>query len=488
MKKRIWPAALMLVLVTIPLLTVSFPPAADLPQHLSQIPLLEKALENPEGPLAVQWTAPNTLVYLVIYGLGRALPPELTGRALLAFLLVLWVLAGHFLAARKRIPPESAVIASLLVFNQTFYWGFLNFLAGFPVFVAWFVLTTEDGEKDKPGRLVLLALVSYLLYASHALWFAAGAVWLGLAALLKRESLGRLLLRASTLVPCAVLALLWYPRLAGLRATSGFDVSAHWPASFFDRFSLTWFRDAVFGGLHGPTETVAFLLIYAWLGLSLWRNRSRIGTAVDRDLLAAGLFFVAVAVLGPEKYMNTILFASRWLPCGTVFLLLAFSPPFPEKRAARRAVYAAAVAFCLITGIIWNRYEKTELSGLRESLDRIAPETRVLGLDLEKRSAHIKGRPFLQIFAYAQAFKGSELNFTFAEHGSGLVTYRRRREIPWTRDLEWYAELIQPTDYRHFDYVLVNGAADIQAYFLRIPELERLTSSGRWQLYAVRKE
>jgi hypothetical protein len=186
--------------------------------------------------------------------------------------------------------------------------------------------------------------------------------------------------------------------------------------------------------------------------------------------------------------MNTILFASRWLPCGTAFLLLAFPPPFPDKRAARRAVAVGAAAFCVLTAGIWNRYEKTELSGLRESLDRIAPETRVLGLDLEKRSVYIKGRPFLQIFAYAQAFKGSELNFTFAEHGSGLVTYRRRREIPWTRDLEWRAELIQPTDYGHFDYVLVNGAADIQAYFLRIPELERLTSSGRWQLYAVRKD
>ncbi len=477
----------MLALALVPLVVTSFPPASDLPQLLSQVPLLEETLKNPDGPTFVQWAAPNTLVYLVIYGFWQVLPPELVGRVVLAFILALWILAVHVLAAKRGRRPEPAIIASLLVFNQAFYWGFLSFLIGFPVFVLWFVLTAENPGKDKPVRLALMALTSYLLYSSHALWFAAAALWLVVAGVVRRLPPGRLLIRASTLVPCAVPALLWYPRLAGLRATSGFDVAAHWPASFFDRFSLTWFRDAAFGGLHGPAETLVFLLIYAWLGFSLWQNRGRLKGAVDGNLLAAGMLFVAAAVFGPEKYMNTIFFASRWLPCGTAFLLLALPPPFEKSRVAKKAPYAVAAAFCLVTAVMWSRYERTELSGLRTSLERIEPGTKILGLDLEKRSVYIKGRPFFQLFAYAQAFKGSELNFSFAEHGSGLVTYRRRREIPWTRDLEWYAELIQPTDYRHFDYVLVNGAEDIQGYFLRIPELARLTAEGRWQLYAVKE-
>ncbi len=475
----------MLVLVSVPLLVTPFPPSADLPQHLSQIPLLEEALENPEGPYAVQWAAPNILIYLIIYAFWQVVPAEIVGRAVLALILGLWVLAIHLLAAKLKRPPEAAVLASILVFNQVFYWGFLNFLVGFPVFVIWFVLTSKDPAKDRPRNLGLMALAGYLLYASHALWFAAGALWLVVAGVVKKASPGRFLIRAATLLPCAALALLWYPRLAGLRASSGFDVAAHWPRSFFDRFSLTWFRDGVFGGLHGAAETVVFLLIYAWLGFSLWQNRGRLRTAVDGSLAAAGLLFVAIAVLGPEKYMNSIFFSSRWLPCGTAFLLLALPLPFAGKKATKCVAAATAVGFCLVTAAIWDRYEKTELTGLKESLDRVTPETRVLGLDLEKESEHIKGRPFIQLFAYAQAYRGAELNFSFAEHGSGLVSFRRRRKIPWTRSLEWYAELIRPSDYRHFDYVLVNGAEDIQGYFLKIPELKPLTCSGRWRIYSV---
>jgi len=54
-----------------------FPPATDLPQHLSQIHLLKDTLKSDDGLYRIQWTAPNTLVYKFITRFWQLLPPEL---------------------------------------------------------------------------------------------------------------------------------------------------------------------------------------------------------------------------------------------------------------------------------------------------------------------------------------------------------------------------------------------------------------------------
>ena len=74
------------------------------------------------------------------------------------------------------------------------------------------------------------------------------------------------------------------------------------------------------------------------------------------------------------------------------------------------------------------------MSGLKEALSAVPSTPRVLGLDFVKESAFIKGRPFLQTVAYTQALKGGEINFSFAEHASGIVAYRERRRGPGPRD------------------------------------------------------
>ncbi len=141
---------------------------------------------------------------------------------------------------------------------------------------------------------------------------------------------------------------------------------------------------------------------------------------IDRDVLAAGGFFLAIVMVAPDKFMNTIFFGSRWLPVAMIFILLSLPAPSIRRLSARTVALALAAAFFLMTTIAWHLYRTKDLAGFRESLDRLPASSRVLGLDLIKESDIVKGRPFLQLFAYAQVFKGSELNFSFAEHYSGL--------------------------------------------------------------------
>src|SRR5262249_49138015 len=96
------------------------------------------------------------------------------------------------------------------------------------------------------------------------------------------------------------------------------------------------------------------------------------------------------------------------------------------------------------------------------------------------------GRPFLQGFAYAQVFRGGELNFSFAEFAPMAVVYKTQRARPWTRGLEWFAEGVMPSDFAYFDFAIVNAQPAQHAAFLAtLPKLTPVTGEGRWRLYRI---
>jgi len=483
-KRRLIVAAGLFVLAILPVVLTEFPPSTDLPQHIAQVRLFLDTLKSSGGPYAIQWFGPNNLIYSLILIFWSVLPVAYVGPAVLVLIVFLWIAAIFLLAAGKGRSTEAAILASLLVFNQSFYWGFLNFMTGFPVFVLWFALTTKAPGHRSWKLYTGLVGTSFLLYGSHALWLAAGGAWLVLIGLLKRIKAKEFLLRLATLIPCGVVALLWYPRMSLARAASGFDVAPHW-SPLFDRLSS--FADAAFGGIRGPVELMVFVFLYGWCGLSVWQNRKRLRGFIDKDMLAAGGFFLAIVIIAPDKFMNTIFFGSRWFPIALIFLLLSLPVPSIRRLSAKAVALMIASVFFLITAIAWHKYGTEDLSGFRESLEHIPPSSTVLGLDLLKSSEIIKGRPFLQLFAYAQVFKGCELNFSFAEHYSGLVAYKTKRQISWTPGLGWFAAKVKKTDFAFFDYVLVNGPEADHKTLSSFRELSPMTLSGRWRLYKVRR-
>jgi len=482
-KERALLAAGLFALAAIPILLAPFPPATDLPQHIAQVRLFKDALAHPGGPLVIQWLAPNNLVYVLLYVLWSVLPAGMVGPAALLLIVMLWIAAIHRLGAWRGRSPAGAAVASLLVFNQSFYWGFLNFLVGFPVFVLWFSLAAAEPRRPSWKLWGALAGTSLLLYGSHALWFAAGAVWLVAAGIIRKVPVRTILGRLTALLPCSVIAFLWYPSLAASRATAGFDVAAHW-SPLFDRLASA--MDAAFGGIRGPAETVAFIFVILWAGLSVWQSRNRLRESMDRDLLAAAVFLLAVVAVAPDKYMNTLFFSSRWLPPALIFLLLALPAPSFRRPAPKTVGLAVATLFFMVTAFAWRRYTAEDLTGFRAGLDRLPASSRVLGLDLVKESEFIKGRPFLQLVAYAQVFKGCEPSFSFAEHYSGLVAYRTRRDVRWTPGLEWFGEKVKRSDFAFFDFVLVNGEEKDHKTLSTFAELAPVTGTGKWRVYRVR--
>ena len=484
---RLGMAGLAAALLLLPFLFATWPPATDLPQHLAQIHLLQQVLDGHGDLYTINWFAPNNLIYVPVAAAQAVFTAPLSGKVVMLVLVLMWVGTLHLVAARLNRPLAGAVLVTPLVFNLSFYWGFLNFLVGWPFFLL--LVGQGRGRPGLGGGLVTLLLLM-LLYASHALWFVVGCLYLVAVAWLHRDEGRRLVLRLWPVLPVGLLSLFWYRGLSASRQTAGFDTAPHWDTMPWERLAPARLVDALLGGIKGPVEPLLAVVLLAWVAAALITNRGRLKEAGLPRLLAGAGVFGLIFLVAPDRYMNTIYFAQRWFPCAVTLLVVglpvpALPRPAWHPRLLRGVVLLVVLLFSLGTARTWRQFDRQEMSGLAEALQRLPRQQMVLTLDLVKASDYLKGRPFVQTGAYAQVLDDATIGFSFAEHYSGIVSYREKRNAPWTPGLEWFAERAKGKDFTHFDYVLVNADAETHAQFQAQGVGHPLTSAGRWRLYQV---
>ncbi|MBM4325675.1 MAG: hypothetical protein FJ118_00810 [Deltaproteobacteria bacterium] len=473
------------LVVAIPFLAVTFPPITDLPQQAAQIRLFLETVKDPEqGPYVIQWFTPYSLSYALLGASWVVFGPLSAGRMAMLTIALLWVIAIHGLASARSRSPESATVASLFVFNHVLYWGFYSFALGWPAFMLWFLLVDRTRATAwSVGQALLWMGAAVLLYVCHVLWLMAGVCWLVLSSLLFRVSFKEAAIRGLCAAPALALAAVWYPEFA----TSDMATPLLWATPFLERLSFFRFTDAALGGLQGFADELILLLVLGWILLAVLQNRNDLKDRMNRPLLAAGLMFLVFAIALPDKYMNTIRFGQRWMPFAMIMLLLALPAPSLTPLIRRAAAVTLVLALSGLTTAAWIMFETKELSGLRGALAALPEYSSLMGLDFVKKSEFIKGRPFIQIFAYGQVLKAARLNFSFAEFSPCLVVYKGRFLKPWTSGLEWRPEWVKPSDLDYFEHVLVNGDDRIQDIVRSEPKLEPVTEHGRWRLYRVKE-
>jgi hypothetical protein len=480
--------ALSLAVAAAPFLAVRYAPLTDLPQQAAQVRLFLEAVGDPAGPYVVQWGAPNTLA-LAVLGLAWAIAsPLAAGRVAMLLLALAWVAAVHGLAWRRGRPAAAAALASVLVFNQSLYWGFYSFVLGFPVFAGWLLVTTEEdpggvAETGRPWRRALaLFAVAALLYLAHALWLAAGLAWLALETGLswRRRRPAEHCVRWLAVAPVVACAAVWFLSIGD----TDFATPPLWAAPVWRRLLPANLADAAFGGLNGPVEPLLLALLLGWIALGVLGNRGLRGG--DGRLAAAGAMLLAGALVLPDKYTYTILFADRWMPAAVLLLVLAAPAPRLSRRWSAAALPAAALLLQgAVTTEAWRRVEREELSGLDAALAALPPAPRVLGLALVPDSRYLESAPFGHLYAYAQVVRGGELNFSFAQFASSPVVYRDRRRVAWTPHLELLPRYVRRSDFRHFDFALIGAADGLHRQVAADPLTEPVTAEGRWRLYRV---
>ena len=468
------------LLAAVPFLVIKFPPITDLPQHAAQVRLFGEAVSQPDSPYKVQWMTPYSLVYTVLGTTWLVFGPGNAGRIGMLIIALLWIAMLHLLAARLKRPPLAAFLASLLFFGHILYWGFYQFAFGWTLFLGW-VMLTQVNFKSRLREAAAFFFASTVLYFTHVLWFFMAVAWLGAQHILLKHAWRRTASRLAGSLPLIILAFLWYPSLAEY----GFSSKTVWSTIPPERLSPIWLVNASFGGLRGSLEFIFFGLLIVWLLLGWRQNRGEIRLRLDRQLFSFSLFFLLLALIVPDLYTNTTRFSQRWVPPALAFLLLGLPLPRLKKNILTILTAAAVSAFFLITSLNWIAFEKSELSGLEESLAALPQNPRVVGLSFIKDSAIVRGRPFIQVFAYSQVYKGGELNFSFADFGPSLVVYRQSRRLPWTSGLEWFPESAKKGDLLFFDYALINAEEKMHEALALKAYLTPVTREGRWRCYKV---
>lgn len=473
-------AALSCALAAIPFLVVNFPPIIDLPQHVAQVRLFGEAISNPASPYRIQWITPYSLVYAVLGGNWLIFGPINAGRMGMLMIVVFWVIMLHLLSYKMKRPALAASLASILFFGHILYWGFYQFAFGWPLFIGWILLSkTEFQTRWKEGLVFFLA--SIILYMAHIFWFLVAVGWLVVRHLILKGDLKRLMIRVAAASPLILLGLVWYPSLGAY----GFISQTIWATTPFERLFSAWLVDATFGGIKGSIEYIVFGLLIVWIVVACLQNRKDLLSKLDRELVVISALFMLLAFILPDKQTNTIRFCQRWVPPALAFLLIGLPSPRLKKSMLTGVVVVIVAGFLLLTSWQWIAFERTELSGLKESLAVLPQTPKVLGLSYIKDSPIVRGRPFIQTFAYSQVLKGGELNFSFADFGPSLVVYRERRLPPWTPELEWFPEKAKKSDLLFFDYALLNADEKLHAAASSNQVLKPLTKGGRWRCYKV---
>ena len=459
----------------------------DLPQHLAQVRLLQEWWGSAPPTvdwslLDVRWTAPNSLVYLPLAAAVTLAGPVAGGRWLVAALALAQVLTLHGLAARRGRPPDAALVAGVLVFNASLYAGFLNFLLAVPLF--WLLVDRATRPPTaSPGEAAATGALATLLYSAHALVFLLGGAVVAVASAVRRDRPRDAAWRAAGFLPAAGLSLVWLPRLAAQRAAAGFDVGAHWDLGPIAR--LLYLRDGALGGVAGPLEPVVYGTLCALAIAWVWRSRATLAADADRPLAVAVAGLAVLLLVLPDRAMNTLLLAQRFVPV-TLALgwLLLPRVPTPSRAMTTWAV-GVVVGASLGTAGVWRSFERAELTGFAATLDAVPAGARLIGLDLRQASPRLLGRPFMQLFAYGPAVRGGEANFSFAEHGSSVVSYRAPRVYRHTVGLERYPEWATDADLAQFDVAWVVGDPAQHAQFDARPGVRPLTHTGVIRLYRL---
>lgn len=339
----------------------------------------------------------------------------------------------------------------------------------------------NESEQSSRALIIKIIVLSVLLFFAHALWLAAGVLCLFFEDIRRRRTIRQMALHGIALLPVCAYSLVWYLWFSAARAATDAPTGAYWLTTPLQRFNPEWIVNAFMGGLTGPTEVIVVIGIIVWVMLALITNRGKLRGSVHWGFLWTGVFFSLIVFFAPMQYMNTIGFALRWMPLAATLFLLSLPAPKIPLICRNGIPFLLGIILFGATGFFWHEFETKENTGLTEALDAIPDYASVMGLDYVKSSTILRGRPYMQTFAYAQAVHSSKINFSFAEHQNGII--RTNNRSTQSAYLEWYAEHVQGEDFARFDYALINAPPQFHAIFSSLQILKPVTTQGQWRLY-----
>jgi hypothetical protein len=159
-------AALVAVLLAVPLWCVTSPGMPDYPAHLASFALIAG---EPSKHYFVQWAAlPNLASEALVPPIGRLMPLETATRLFLTATTLMWVLGPALIhrALFGRVGP-GVLLAAFFAYNANFIWGFFNY--SFATGLSFLVMAGWIATERRRGLLLsfVFAALFTIVYFSH---------------------------------------------------------------------------------------------------------------------------------------------------------------------------------------------------------------------------------------------------------------------------------------------------------------------------------
>lgn len=354
-----------LVLAVLPLLAVDYPPVFDYANHLSRAYVIAHLDEVPVFAAHFRTTSfliPNVLADLVLLALLPALGIIAAGKALLILTLAL-TLTGAYVLGRVlsgRFQPLP-LLAALLLYNEGFFWGFLNYDLGLGLLLwglaAWLALEGRRGGQLAAGAgfalvIFLAHLASFGLYACAIAAVELERAWR------TRFSLRRLAASAAQFVP--PLALFY-----GLSPSRGLALTAEFDFSLFGKvMPFTRLLSSGNPSLDIFTASALVGMVVALLACGAARLHRL-------ALLVAALFLVLIETL-PFTMLGSYFLDSRIVIAFALMVAAGLSQK--GGHLAPVAVLVVALAAIRTAGLLddW-RQQDADYARVVAALDRVRP-------------------------------------------------------------------------------------------------------------------
>ncbi|MCW5937014.1 MAG: hypothetical protein KIT11_06900 [Fimbriimonadaceae bacterium] len=328
-----WPMAAAVALASAPALLVGSPPMVDYPLHIARVQILAHGANRFYAP---DWIPiPNLGMDLLMASLLRVLPLDVGSRLFLAFVTVLLVTGTLALSKKWHggwVP--SVALAGLVVFDQWYLMGFVNFLFGIGLGL-WVLALASPPEKGafRPPWLWLLP-VGALLAVVHLMAFLVTTA-LGVSMLAGRRwghaRVAKTILAAG--IPLGALAL-------GALALMGREPLS-WPTRLW-----TWAQ--LWAPAAGGALVIGWILAIA-LAVFVFRGQVRLAPIAQCPAAVA----LVLTLVGPGFFAGTAYTSERVSLALVAVLAAGLTWESRAGQVSRAVVTAVAIRFALVAGLHW---------------------------------------------------------------------------------------------------------------------------------------
>ncbi len=447
----------------------------DLPEHAAHISIW-KHFDSPCYQFAqtywFDWLTPYLLGYAIVRLVATIVTVTTALKIVLYLVVVATALSFRFLLSQAGRDPWLSLLGFALAFGFTFYWGFLSFYVAIPIAICYLALLYKFSSRPTIALAAILAVLSLVLVASHALLAVYCIAATGVLALLS----GSVRRFAIALIPAVTptVALAWWT----IHFRSSDVVSQKAPVWSLGLSRITALPSMLLSGETDPFAT-AFVGL-AIVAILLMRVR------LTRDARRWVLIAIAAAafLFVPSSAMGRSCLFQRSAILVAAGILFVLDEPADRQTMGRGLLLSVVIAWLALLTIRFRDFG-VESGDIEPLLANMKTNRRLAYYIAQPYSAAIPGAVYLHFPAYYQERSGGLVSWSFADQAPQLVRYRpgvapplAGRPLTNPANIDWRGLAA-------FDYVLVRAQTDPSAVLARYTPypLVRALRSGTWWLY-----